>query len=103
MIEYLLLHKPLTAVAVITIWNIAVFAMYGLDKSYAKRGGRRISERTLLLSAAFMGATGALFGMYIFRHKTKHMRFKLGVPLLLILNGAIVFVVYNVVKSWNIW
>lgn len=60
-------------------------------KSKAGRGGRRISERTLLLAAAFMGGLGALLGMYIFRHKTKHARFRFGVPLLLVLNIIVIF------------
>ena len=73
-------------IIVFIIWNIIVFAMYGLDKHKAKRRSRRISEETLLLPAMLMGATGALLGMYAFRHKTKHLKFKIGVPLLLIIN-----------------
>ena len=78
------------AIVVLTAWNIIVFAMYGLDKQKARRKSRRISEATLLLSAALMGGVGALLGMHAFRHKTKHMKFKIGVPLLLILNIAVV-------------
>ena len=73
-------------IAILVLWNIIVFAMYGLDKHKAKRNKWRISEKTLLLSAALMGGLGALFGMRIFRHKTKYPEFKIGVPLLLILN-----------------
>jgi len=50
------------------IWNITVFAIYGIDKHKAVRGSRRISEKTLLLTAALMGGLGALFGMVVFRH-----------------------------------
>ena len=70
-------------------WNLIVFLMYGIDKQKAKRKSRRISEKTLLLSATFMGALGALAGMYTFRHKTRHMSFKIGVPALLIVNCAV--------------
>lgn len=76
------------ALIALAIWNMAVFGLYGMDKRKAKRGGRRISEKELLLTAALMGGLGALLGMYVFRHKTKHWKFKIGVPLLLILNIA---------------
>ena len=80
-------------IIILIIWNFIVFAMYGLDKKKAKRNSRRISEKTLILSAFFMGGTGALLGMQIFRHKTRHLKFKIGIPLLLIVNSAI-FCVY---------
>ena len=77
------------AALVIIVWNLIVFIMYGIDKQKAKRNKRRISEKALLLSAAFMGGIGAFVGMNLFRHKTKHLKFMVGVPLLLILNVAI--------------
>lgn len=87
--------KTIAAVAFV-VWNTCVFALFGQDKAAAKRGASRISENTLLLAAALMGALGALFGMYIFRHKTRHPKFKLGVPLLMIVNIAVaVFIVYG--------
>ena len=73
-------------IAILFAWNIIVFAIYGIDKRKAKRGSWRISEKTLILSALFFGGTGALLGMFAFRHKTKHLKFNIGVPLLLILN-----------------
>jgi len=88
--EIALETETLAIVVLTTVWNIIVFAMYGLDKQKARRKSRRISEATLLLSAALMGGVGALLGMHAFRHKTKHMKFKIGVPLLLILNIAVV-------------
>jgi uncharacterized membrane protein YsdA (DUF1294 family) len=60
--------------------------MYGIDKNKAKRNKQRISEKTLLISAALMGGIGALLGMYIFRQKTKHLKFKISVPILLLAN-----------------
>ena len=83
------LKIEIIAIIVLIIWNIIIFAIYGLDKQKAKQRKRRISEATLLLSATLMGGIGALLGMHIFRHKTKHMKFKIGVPLLLILNIAV--------------
>ena len=59
-------------IVVLFAWNIIVFAMYGIDKHKAKRSSRRISEKTLILSALFFGGTGTLLGMFAFKHKTKH-------------------------------
>ena len=80
-------------IVIFATWNIIVFFMYGLDKHKAKRGSRRINEKTLLFAAVFMGGTGALLGMYMFRHKTKHLKFTITIPFLAILNIA-VFCVY---------
>ena len=80
-------------ITALAAWNLIVLFLYGLDKSKAKRDSRRISEKTLLLTAAIMGALGALIGMSVFRHKTKHAKFVVGVPLLLILNIAVFIVV----------
>lgn len=58
----------------------------GYDKMQAKRNRWRIKEKTLLILALAGGAIGAYFGMKIFRHKTKHNLFRLGLPLLVLLN-----------------
>ena len=80
------------SIVILCVWNTFVFLMYGLDKSKAKRGKPRISEARLILAAALMGGIGALTGMIIFRHKTKHIKFLLGVPLLLAINIALVVI-----------
>ena len=73
--------------------NLLAFALYGIDKWKAKRGAWRISEATLLVS--FLGGSlGALLGMELFRHKTRHVKFRVLVPLFLILH--IVLAVYIV-------
>ena len=89
----------------LVIWNLIVFVVYALDKRKAKRGDWRISEKALLLMAAFMGGAGALFGMRIFRHKTKHLKFKIGVPLLLVLNIAVIalFIIFNPTFPLDAW
>lgn len=62
------------------VWNVIVFAMYGVDKNRAIHGKWRISEFMLLLSAFLMGSFGAAFGMEFFRHKTLNLKFRLLVP-----------------------
>lgn len=64
--------------------NVLAFCLYGLDKRRARRGRRRIRERTLLLVAALGGSAGAWLGMRLWHHKTLHLRFRLGLPLILI-------------------
>ena len=73
--------------------SLAGFLAIGLDKSIAqnnekraragKRPRRRIPEKTLFLLAALLGSPGVLLGMYLFRHKTKHRSFVLGIPAIL--------------------
>lgn len=82
------------AVIALLAWNIVVFFLYGADKSKARKHKQRISEKTLLVTAFFMGGIGAFFGMWVFRHKTKHWKFKILVPLFVILNAAAVATVY---------
>ena len=69
--------------------NLVSFALYGLDKLKAKKGLWRIRESTLLLIAALGGSVGALLGMEVFRHKTKHWQFKVLVPVFLVLHLAL--------------
>lgn len=69
--------------------NLFTFILYGVDKLKAKRGDWRIPEATLLLAAALGGSLGALLGMELFRHKTKHWQFKILVPLFLVLHIAL--------------
>ncbi|GAA0456472.1 DUF1294 domain-containing protein [Alkalibacillus silvisoli] len=66
------------------IASIIGFFMMGLDKSYARKKKWRIPERTFWVTALVGGAPGAWFGMIYFRHKTKHVLFQYGMPLLTI-------------------
>ena len=63
--------------------NAAGFALMLIDKYRAKKKMWRISEATLLIVAAIGGSLGSLLGMYAVRHKTRHVKFTLGIPLLL--------------------
>ena len=69
--------------------NLLAFVLYGVDKLKAKKGAWRIPEATLLLVAFLGGSVGALLGMEVFRHKTKHAQFWILVPLFLILHIAL--------------
>ena len=73
------------------IVNAVSFLLMLTDKQKAKKKLWRIPESTLLLSAAIGGSIGSLAGMYTFRHKTKHLKFTLGVPAILFLRMAAVF------------
>jgi len=77
------------------IWNIITFALYGIDKRKAQKGNRRISENTLILCAFLMGGLGAFVGMAFFRHKTKHLKFRILVPLSLVLNIVVAVLILN--------
>jgi uncharacterized membrane protein YsdA (DUF1294 family) len=64
--------------------NLLAFALMGADKAKARRGAWRIPEKVLFLSALAGGSVGAIAGMFAFRHKTKHLRFVLGLPAILL-------------------
>ena len=70
--------------------NAVAFFMYGADKYFAKNDMWRISEKALLGVAAIGGAFGAFAGMEIFRHKTKHAKFKLLVPVFMVVHLALI-------------
>ena len=65
------------------IINAAGFLLMLVDKWKAKKNRWRVRESTLLIIAALGGSIGSLAGMYLFRHKTQHLKFTLGVPLIL--------------------
>ena len=60
--------------------NAAAFFLMLADKQKARRGHWRIPEKTLFLSAVLGGSVGALAGMQLFRHKTRHLSITLGIP-----------------------
>ena len=70
--------------------NVVTFLVYGIDKWRAKRGAWRISEKTLFLLPILGGSIGAIAGMKVFHHKTKHWYFQYGLPLILLLQLALV-------------
>ena len=77
--------------------NAIAFLLMLADKRKARKNRWRIPERTLIGSAVLGGSIGALLGMYTFRHKTKHLKFTLGVPAILIAQIALaVFVIMKI-------
>ena len=69
--------------------NLTAFLLMGADKSRARRGLWRIPEKVLFLSAVLGGSAGAIGGMFFFRHKTRHLRFRIGLPAILLLQIAL--------------
>ena len=78
---------------VLLVWlaviNLVTFAIYGIDKAKAKRGAWRVPEKTLFLLPLLGGSLGALLGMRVFHHKTKHWYFVWGIPLILLAQIAL--------------
>ena len=74
--------------------NLVTFTVYGVDKAKARRGAWRVPEKTLFLLPLLGGSVGALLGMLVFRHKTKHWFFVWGIPLILLAQIALAVWVY---------
>lgn len=72
------------------VMNIIGIAVMGADKSKAKKGAWRIPEKTLFFVSMIGGSIGTWAGMYLFRHKTKHWYFVIGMPLILIIQIVVV-------------
>lgn len=62
--------------------NLISFILFGIDKRYAKQHRWRISERKLFLFLIMGGTVGGWAGMKLFRHKTLHLKFRIGIPIL---------------------
>ena len=75
--------------------NLTGFVIMGIDKWKAKKQAFRIPEATLFLIAIIGGSIGSLIGMYTFRHKTRHMTFVIGMPVILALQILILFLLCN--------
>ena len=73
--------------------NIVTFLVYGIDKWKAKQGSWRTSEASLLLLAVIGGSIGALLGMKIWHHKTMHKKFKYGLPLILLVQIVLIYLI----------
>ena len=83
-IQDFLLKHILIVVIYFVLVNLIAFIMYGVDKKKAIKHKWRIPEHDLILVAVLGGSIGAILGMKAFRHKTKHPKFFIGVPAILI-------------------
>lgn len=74
---------------ILMLWCLGLsvlgFFLMGYDKLQAKRGRRRVPEKSLFSVALLGGAAGAVLGIYLFHHKTRHWYFKWGLPAILLL------------------
>lgn len=78
--------------------TLTLLIMYA-DKRKSRAHAWRISESAIFTLSFLGGATGTLLGMELFRHKTKHVRFKFGIPLLMLAN---LFIYYLVLSYINV-
>jgi len=81
----------------IIIINIIGLLTMGMDKLKARRRKRRIPERTLFLIALLFGSVGILIGMYLFHHKTRKLRFSIGIPVIMVVQLLLIGLLYQ----WN--
>ena len=82
-----------TIVYILICINVLTFVIYGIDKWKAKRAKWRIREAALLGLAVLGGTIGALLGMKVWHHKTMHKKFKYGLPLILLVQIALIYLI----------
>ena len=85
---------PIVAPYLIIISIVAVIVTIK-DKVSAKIDARRTPEKTLLLISALGGSCAMLLTMLLIRHKTRHIKFMLGIPLMLVLQAGIIYYLYS--------
>ena len=81
--EYLLCY--------LLIINALAFLLMYADKRKARKNQWRIPEKTLFLIAILGGSLGSILGMHVFRHKTKHASFIIGMPCILLVHLFIIY------------
>jgi len=79
--------------------NLISFIVYGIDKRKAKKRLWRIPEATLIGLALMGGSVGAFLGMKFFHHKTKHIKFYVGVPAIFITEIVIAIILQIIISS----
>ncbi len=88
--------KPLFVYLLII--NALSFLLMLIDKYKAKKNLWRIPEATLMWTAALGGSIGSLLGMYTARHKTKHPKFTIGIPIMLSAHIVILILLFPILK-----
>ena len=82
--------------------NLTGFALMGIDKQKARKKAWRIPEATLFLFALCGGSIGSIIGMYAFRHKTKHWYFVIGMPLILVLQLVLFYMLFRMHLTFTV-
>lgn len=82
----------------VVLLNIISLLLMLYDKRQARFAKWRVAEKTLLFLAALGGSVGIWLGMKSFRHKTKHKLFSQGIPLLIMLQAALLL--YLFMPNW---
>lgn len=75
--------------------NVLGFVIMYLDKRKARRGAWRIPEGSLLTVAVLGGSIGVFLGMHLFRHKTRKLKFVMGIPLILAFQAFLILQFYK--------
>ena len=88
------MSKTLFFILYIFIINIISFILMGIDKRAAKNNMYRIPEKVFFTISFLLGSLGTYIGMYKFRHKTKHLNFKILIPILLIVNIMCIYYIF---------
>lgn len=78
---------------ILAAWNLVTFILMGIDKYKAVRGKWRISESALLTASFAMGGIGGFLGSVVFRHKTRKWKFRILLPIALLFNLSVIFLV----------
>ncbi len=94
--EWIIIYSVIIYLIII---NIVAFAVYGADKKRAEMHRFRISESCLIWLAVLGGSVGALEGMKVFHHKTRHRKFAIGIPVILFIQMALAVVIWLCVKG----
>ncbi len=87
---------PAAILAALLILNAVSFFLMAYDKQCARKGKRRVPEKTLFLAAGLFGALGGTAGMWLCRHKTKHWYFRVFFPVMLFIQAAALAYVFSI-------
>ncbi len=85
--------------AYLTIINIVAICITAYDKHAARKDKWRVRESTLMLISALGGSIGMYITMQLVRHKTRHLKFMLGIPVILIIQVILVIFIWRMING----
>jgi len=94
--------KIIIGLVVFLAINLISFFVMSFDKGMSQGQKTRISEGTIFFWAICLGSIGVYLGMFAFRHKTRKIYFRLGIPLLILQNFTLLFFLWYVYENWLI-